>query len=247
MGILPILISGLITVGVLTLASAIQRITGTGLGLVAIPILVLHFGPTNGVLLAVVTSSLLSIVMIIEHRRLLVTRRIWPLVLAGLVGVGAGGWLARRSDEDTLVLFVGLAALFALVVPAIPRFRAVMSGQQGAWLAGGMSGFLHVTSGLSGPPLIAYGATTRWPLLSFVTSIQVAFLVFNVATLLTRGLPDIDPLLYIPGFAGVIIGSVLGGRLRNLVRARTIRTLMYVIAWSGVLLLLGRAFWNLFV
>lgn len=78
------LILGLATFAVFVVSGIIQRITGMGFGLVSAPILVLMFGPIDGVLLTVVASLVISSTMVVQQWKLIEFRRLVPILISTL-------------------------------------------------------------------------------------------------------------------------------------------------------------------
>ncbi|MGF3054747.1 hypothetical protein ACQUSY_12445 [Microbacterium sp. YY-03] len=48
---------------------------------------------------------------------------------------------------------------------------------------------MHVTSGLSGPPLAAHAVGDNWNQRSFTATVQVIFVVLCLSSVIIRGLP----------------------------------------------------------
>jgi len=221
-------------------AAVIQRITGLGFVLVLVGPIVLLYGPvegiTIGVLLALV-ASLTAVPLVWKH---IEWRRAWWLIWPGLIAAPFGALLVRLLPEPALLLLIAAMAYFALVAGWIPALSASLRGRTGAVVAGSAAGFMHVASGLSGPPLAAYAVGDRWPQRRFAASVQVIFAVFSIVSVALRGLP-VSPvedvwLLIGATAAGIAIGTILS---RN-VSPRIARIAMLAIAWTGATVVLVR-------
>lgn len=234
----------MVTVAVATvvvcLASAVQKITGMGFALVATPALVLLYGPIDGVLLVILTGAMISALMLVQVKARVDWPKTWRIVAAGCVISPLAVWVTRVLPPDWLLILVSVAACLSLIPTGDRGSGAWLTGSRGAFLAGGWSGFLHITSGLSGPPLVAYGLRERWERTSFVLSLQVIFLAFHAVTFAWRGLPALDLATLVWPVVGVIVGKVIGGVLDRRVSARAVRIGMLAIAWAGALTVLAR-------
>jgi len=230
----------LLTAGVIVIAAIFQRITGLGFGLVGVPLVVLLLGPVEGVLVMMVNSVVISGIMAAGSLRDIVWRRAWRLVLAGIIVSPLAVWLVYILDAAWLMIVVACAAFLSLSTSYITAPLTWLSGRRGLYIAGSMSGFLHITSGLSGPPLVAYSQREAWPQKSFVATIQVVFLSFNLLTLALRGLPSADLHPLIITVAATILGTFLGAMLQKRIPTLWATRAMIAIAWLGTLAVLVR-------
>lgn len=225
---------------VMIVASIVQRVTGLGFALIATPPMVLIYGPTLGVLTLVVSGLFVCFVMLIVMWRDVDWKRSILLSLAGLAAAPLAAWVSQVASPQVLLIIVGLAALLSLLGGRLVAVARVLVGTRGALIAGAASGFLHTTSGLSGPPLVAYGLNDRWEQRSFVASLQFVFVVYHLMTLAWRGLPDVDPgdMLLLVGASAV--GLAVGFLLAGAIPVRWARIGMLSIAWAGTVAMLVR-------
>ena len=221
-------------------AAVIQRITGLGFALVLIGPIVLLYGPVEGVTIGVLLALVASLSAIPLVWRQIEWRRTWWLIWPGLIAAPFGALLVRLLPEAALLLLIAAMAYFALVAGWIPALSASLRGKPGAIVAGSAAGFMHVASGLSGPPLAAYAVGDKWAQRRFAASVQVIFATFSIVSVALRGLP-VSPVADIwvlvgATAAGIAIGSILS---RN-VSPRIARIAMLAIAWAGATVVLVR-------
>jgi uncharacterized membrane protein YfcA len=221
-------------------AAVIQRITGLGFVLVLVGPIVLLYGPlegvTIGVLLALV-ASLTAIPLVWKH---IEWRRAWWLIWPGLIAAPFAALLVRVLPEPALLLLIAAMAYFALLAGRMPALSASLTGRTGAVVAGSAAGFMHVASGLSGPPLAAYAVGDGWPQRRFAASVQVIFAAFSVVSVALRGLPASpvpDVWMLVAATAG---GIAIGTILSRHVAPSIARTAMLAIAWAGATVVLVR-------
>jgi uncharacterized membrane protein YfcA len=221
-------------------AAVIQRITGLGFVLVLVGPIVLLYGPLEGVTIGVLLALVASLSAIPLVWRQIEWHRIWWLIWPGLVAAPFGALLVRVLPEPALLLLIAAMAYFALVAGWIPMLAASLRGRTGAVVAGSTAGFMHVASGLSGPPLAAYAVGDRWDQRRFAASVQVIFAVLSVVSVALRGLP-VSPatdiwLLVAATTAGILAGTLL----TRFVPPRIARRAMLAIAWAGATVVLVR-------
>ncbi|MBK0419957.1 TSUP family transporter [Leucobacter sp. CSA1] len=176
-----------VSCAVVLLAGAVQRITGLGFALTATPALVLGFGPTEGVRLVMVLGIVACALMGATMVSLIDWARSWSLIWPAMLTAPLAAYAAYVSPPAVLMILVGLAAVFALVTAGARGLSRMLRGRAGGLVAGGFAGFLNVTSGLSGPPLVAYAESIRWHPQRFVASLQLVFVAYNLIVL-GRGL-----------------------------------------------------------
>lgn len=221
-------------------AAVIQRITGLGFVLVLIGPAVLLYGGREGGTIAILLALIASVAALPLVWREIDVRRAWWLIWPGLLTAPVGALVVRLLPDAALLLLVAALAFFALLAPRMPMLAEALTGRSGAVAAGAGAGFMHVASGLSGPPLAAHAVGDQWPQRSFAASVQLVFAVFSLVSVLLRGLPSEPALdvgvLVAATAAGIIAGSALVRR----VPPATARTAMMVIAWIGAVVVLVR-------
>lgn len=223
------------------IAAIIQRITGLGFVLVIIGPLVIAFGALGGVTVAVLLALVASLAAVPLVWRDIDWRRSLWLMWPGLLTAPLGVLVVRVLPEPALLLLVGALAILALSASHIPGLSSAFSGRSGAVAAGAAGGFMHVTSGLSGPALAAHAVGDGWPQRSFAASVQAIFVVFSALSVALRGLPTIPVVDVVILIAATAVGIVAGTLLSRFVPTRLARLAMLTIAWAGSIVVLIRA------
>lgn len=233
--------SFLIAVLVVLLAALVQRITGLGFALVATPPLVLLLGPGEGVQVVVLVGIAACGAMGLTMWRFVDWRRALWLIWPAIVVAPLAAWVVSISPGAVLLLIVGVAAVLGLLTGRIRRASVLLVGRPGIVAAGSLAGFLNVTSGLSGPPLVAYADSIKWDLRSFVATLQVIFVAYNVITVAWRGLPSTISWSWLTALFLVAVGGIgLGTLLARRVPASWARWTMFAVAWAGAIIVLVR-------
>jgi len=223
-------------------AAVIQRLTGLAFILVLIGPAVLVYGGVEGVTVAVLLAVVASLTAIPFAWRMLDARRTLWLLGAGLVATPLGALLPRVLPETALLFVIAAMALIALLAPRFSRVTTTgLRGRRGMIIAGATAGFMHASSGLSGPPLAAYAVADRWEQRSFAASAQVVLLGYGLVSLALRGLPATPvPELAILG-ASAVVGILIGSMLVDVVSAAVARSVMLWCAWAGAVVIVIRA------
>ena len=229
------------------LAAVIQRITGLGFVLVLLGPVVLIYGPVEGITIAVLLALVASGSAVPLVWRQVEWSRTWWLVWPGLVAAPFGALLVRVLPEAALLLLIAAMAYSALVAGWIPALSASLRGRQGAIAAGSAAGFMHVASGLSGPPLAAYAVGDKWDQRRFAASVQVMFVAFSAISVALRGLPATAAADLWMLVAGTAAGILIGSLLTRYVSPRIARRAMLVVAWAGATVVMVRGALALFV
>lgn len=223
------------------IAAAIQRVTGLAFILVLIGPAVLVYGPIEGVTVAVLLAIVASALALPSAWREVDWHRTLWLLGAGLIAAPFGVLLTRLLPEPALLFVIAGMAVIALLAPLLGRVVAQsLRGRKGAFLAGAVAGFMHASSGLSGPALAAYAVGERWDQRRFAASAQAVLLGFGTVVLLLRGLPSIPPVdltvLGICTAAGILAGTLL----TKAISVAFARRAMLWCAWAGTLVVFVR-------
>lgn len=210
--------------------------------LVLIGPIVLVYGAVEGVTLAVLLAVIASVFALPSAWRDIDWARTLWLLGAGLLAAPFGALMTQLLSEPALLFVIAAMAIIALLGPRLSSpAAAFLRGRRGAIVAGAASGFMHSSSGLSGPALAAYAISDRWEQRRFAASAQMIFLGFGITSVLLRGLP-VSPVWEVGVLGACTAAGIIGGAL--LVRVVPIalaRAVMLWCAWLGALVVLVRA------
>ena len=225
---------------VIILAAAVSGLTGFGLAIVGVPLLLVFFEPAEVVVLIAFTSVFTNAVIIQDSWREVETRSIFSLIPWAILGLVFGTEVLLSVNPDYIRLGVGVI----VVLSAILLLRDVtVRGIEGRWgtvLAGATSGALSTSTGIAGPPIVLLFAARGLPKASFRASNAAYFLLLSVAivvVLFARSIVEVSQLwtaaaLVPAAFIGKTLGTTLVKRLSN--EAFRKITLM-VVLFTGVL------------
>ena len=199
------------------LAGIVSGMTGFGLALISVPLLLFVYEPRTVVVITAVLSVVINFAVVWDSWRDADRRVVIALLPPAFVGVVAGAELLRVVDPDYIRLVVGIVVVFS----ALLLLRDIrLPGAQTRWgavVAGSASGALSTSTGLAGPPIVLLLASRGFPKRVFRGSSALYFLVMSLlglAVLLSRGLLEAGDvpltLALVPAaFLGKFIGTAL--------------------------------------
>lgn len=219
-----------------------------GFALLVAPVFVVLFGPAEGVILVNYCGALSATMVLVAVRRDVdwaMAKRYLPWMV---LGVGAGAVITALMDESWLSLVAGgvlLASILASIV--LPR-RPAAPPPSFAALAGAGSGFMNVTSGAGGPPIVLHGLgsgvhprvvmATLQPIVILNCTLSIGFklpILWDPAAALAA-LPF---LLAAPLLCGG--GQLVGRRLSRLLDGRRLRIALLALSMIGAMLVIYSA------
>jgi len=251
----------LIEVTGLIFAGLTQGVTGFGIGLVAVGVLLIYHPPTVVIPSLVGVYIFTSIVLLYEHRvsfnkKMLGNNMLlsFPSLVLALLGMIGGSFLLTTISSKSLTLMIGIfVSLFSLYNFFRPRLNdklvfAVSPTNKNrkketilCYSASSTAGILEGLLGLGGPPIVIYLIYKRLDSKIFIATLSAFFLWINPLRLIhyiLLGLIDVEVIkLIFFIFIFVSIGLLLGILIRKtLLTERKFRmiavTLLFVIGMS---------------
>ncbi|MEM7347258.1 MAG: sulfite exporter TauE/SafE family protein [Chloroflexota bacterium] len=226
-------------------ASILQGVSGFGIALIAIPLLVNIFGLKTAAPLMAGLGLFIQLVMTIRYRQSFNFSAVWRLTLASFCGIPLGIYLLSRVPEVFLLTILGvvtvLYALYRLFQLPIPG----LVNKNWSLVFGGAAGLLAGAYSASGPPIVIYADSQRWTPDAFRSNVSGFFLlntiVVNITHYLNGNITEIvwrTWLITVPFiFCGLLIGFYVN-QFVNLVRFRQI--VMVLLLVLGLRLILSQ-------
>lgn len=228
--------------------TVLQRVSGTGVGLVVAPVLSLLMGPGPGVLATNAVTTCSGFMITLSVRRLVEWRHAAALVVSALPGIVAGALVVRWVPSAWLQVAVGAVVLVALAITRFSPEPPHASRRAAVVPAGLIGGFFNSTAGVAAPAMVIYSRVTRWDQVRFAATMQPVFMslgVLSAVSKLTAGvhmaLPVPLPLALGALVLTVLVGIVAGTYLaRHLSKATAQKlTMALAAAGGGVVLVRG--------
>jgi len=229
----------IIFIGVFT-----QTVSGFGLGLVAMPMLIAAIGLDNARPFIVLIAVTIQIIMMIKLRQSLTIGAVGIMSIMGLIGIPIGSqlteltWLSEKFLLTLVATIVLSYALYSLLSPTLPELKT------DRWLSafGFISGILTGAYNMGGPPVVIYGNARRWSPEQLRSNLQgISF--FKTSVLLTdhilrghftvpllAGYAKASPVIFI----ALTLGFVFAGRI-NVERFRQIILILLVVIGAKIL------------
>jgi uncharacterized membrane protein YfcA len=211
----------LLVMGVVFLALFTQSLSGFGLALVSMPLLVPFLGIQTAAPLVAIIALFGEIILLVYYREALNFSVVWRIAAASIIGTPLGVLLLRYAPERFVLSLLGFIvagyALYALLNFKLPRLEHSLW----AYTAGFLAGLLGGAYNTSGPPVILYGNCRRWPRDSFKSNLQGFFVVNSIVILLshfaasgyTAEIWQLVPFALGAAVLGIIAGTRLDKRL----------------------------------
>ncbi len=202
----------LLALGAAFAAGAVSGLTGFGLALVGVPLLLFVYDPATVIVLVMAFSLLINAAVVQDSREKVDWRMAAALSPPALVGVLLGTEVLRVAHPEHLRLAVGLlVTLSALLM--LRDVRLPGTGSRAAPpVAGLLSGALCTSVGLAAPPVVLLLAARGHPKAAFRATSALFFLVmsvFGAGVLAVRGLIPEGSLL----LAAALLPAALAGKL----------------------------------
>lgn len=244
--------NGLVDLTVTTLAAVtcailigavLQRLSGSGMGLVLAPTLTLVMGAATGVLLANATTTVSGLLLTLTLRRQVNWRRAAVICACVVPGAVVGALVVRAASAAWLQVVVGAAVLGAIAFTALADRLGRLPHVTRAWptpVAGVVGGFFNTVSGVSAPVLVIHSRLTRWEHTSFAATLQPIFMTMGAVSVAAKvllgstGVHELPPLWLLPYVVVlVLVGIGMGSGLARHVPTERAKALAMLLAGIG--------------
>jgi uncharacterized membrane protein YfcA len=202
-------------------SAVIQGMVGFGFNILVVPLLALFIDPKVVVPTVILHNVLLDCVVLASAWRFANLRRIWVLVLAGMVSTPVGVILLGVVNPEPLRIFIGLAVVASGTALLMGVQRTLSNEYAASAVAGSMGGAMNGLVGMPGPPVILLFANQGMEPREFRANIVTYFTVITFIAVgsywlhgaLTRDVLVLT-LVTLPATAvGVLFGIRLHGRV----------------------------------
>jgi uncharacterized protein len=168
--------------------------------------------------------------------------RLWPFVLAGVLGAPIGVWLLVRTDIATLKVAIGtFLAVYGVYALAAPRLPHVTAGRGADMVVGFIAGVLGGLGGYSGVLPAIWTQLRGWSKAEARAFYQPFIIVVHIVTLAALGTVALDRkglVLLVLGLPAMALGTWVGWQLYgHLDEKRFRQALAIMLLLSGVILI----------
>lgn len=203
-----------------TAAGVVSGLTGFGFALVSVPFLMLLMPPAGVVVAVLVIGEVVDCLNAVTSRSHVDLRLLGTLVPTAGLGMVAGSYVLVSAPPLALKLAAGgLVVVFALLLITKPPQGQARSLRGWTAIAGGVSGILTTSVGLSGPPVVLLASAflrdkhrSRATLAAFFTLIMPVGLAI---LLLQSAVPTSTWSATAMLVPGALVGRAVGSRLHR--------------------------------
>lgn len=222
------------------LAGSVSGLTGFGLALINVPLLLFVYDPATVVSLTAVLSVAINLTIVWDSWRDAQKQLVLALLPPAFLGTAAGVevlWVVNS-------VYIRLGAGIVVVISTLLLLREVrLPGAETWWgtvVAGSASGVLSTSTGLAGPPIVLLFASRSLSKHAFRGSSALYFLIMSLvglAALVLRGLMGVGHLpLALALVPAAFLGKLIGTTLLTRVSENTFRkTTLGVTLLAGAL------------
>jgi uncharacterized membrane protein YfcA len=216
---------------------------GFAFGIVATAIWLHAIDPIHSTILVVAGGTIIQAGTIWPLRRAMEPQRLWPFLVAGLIGIPIGVWLLIRTDAHALKVALGvfLAAygVYALATPRLPRIEG--GGRAADAAVGFVGGILGGLGGYSGVLPAIWTQLRGWSKEAARAVYQPFIVMAHVVTLALVGTVAMDRqglILLLIALPALLAGAAIGWRIYGKLDEHRFRQFLAVLlVVSGVTLM----------
>ncbi len=220
---------------ILLLAGFTHGFSGFGAIILALPLLTLFLDIKVVIPLCALMGLMVTLFVFWQMYSQISWREIWPLILAAAPGTLVGVLLAKYLDQKALAWILGVSLVcYSLTRLCLRGDFLVLRAKVWTYVFGFLSGFLGGSLSASGPPVIVYTSLKAWSSDQIKATLQGFFLMLNlviislhaVVGLTTLRVLTIFAAAFLPLLAGVWLGSLLYGKIKERYYRQTLLILL---------------------
>lgn len=218
------------------LAGCISGLTGFGLALISVPLLLFVYDPTTVVALTAVLSVSINLAVVWDSWKDAEKRLVFALLVPALFGLAAGVEVLKAVSPVYIRLGVGMVVVFSTLL-LLREIR--LPGAETRWgpvVAGSTSGALATSTGLAGPPIVLLLASRNLPKHAFRGSSALYFLAMGTLSLPLLVFRDVFDWSQAPLALALVPAALLGKFLGTAFVERISEKTFRVVSLSTVLL-----------
>jgi uncharacterized protein len=226
--------------------SGIQRVTGSGFGLILSPFVVLLIGAHEGVMLANFLSIFAPLFIMWRTWGLIDWRRLAWILIPALAVMPPAAWVSVHAPEGALYVAVGSLVIFGIMVSlVIHRVRLTLDGPLTRTVTGTAVGAGTVLAAVGAPATAIYTVLSRWSIPVMIATVQPLWLVVSLVSFGSKWAIDAGQLPGLPWWAWLgsvvaIVGGMYAGEwVQRHMNEVALRRAVTVVALLGGILALG--------
>lgn len=163
-----------------------QAISGFGLALISMPLLIQFIDPLTAAALVALIALTTQMVMLARYHRQVQVRGLGRFIMGSLLGIPIGVVALSRLDKQMILIVLGLLlitySLYSLFTPKLPEIKNPR-WQYGFGFASGLLGGAYNTGG---PPFVIYGMCSGWRSTEYKANLQVLLMVNSASVVIAH-------------------------------------------------------------
>lgn len=226
-------------------AGFIQRVSGFGLGIFAMLFLP-HFMPshTAAATISCLFSCGTSTYNAIKYRRTIPFKTVFPLLISAMIMIPIAVYFSVLVSAKFFKIFLGIVLIcLSIYFLFFDQRISIKPTVKNGILAGAIGGSLNGLFSTGGPPVVLYLTHASNSNMAYFSGIQFYFCITNIYATIFRfinGAVSSQIIVYATiGFAGCMIGDIVGKRVFNKLDSFKLKCVIYVgMIISGILMML---------
>ncbi len=168
------------------LAILTQAVAGSGLALIAMPLLVDILDPITAASLVALMAITTQLIMLVRYRQSLQARGLWRLMVGSLLGIPIGIYALSQLDKQIILTTLGLVLITYVAISfftlPLPPFKHSCWGCGFGFLSGMLGGAYNT----GGPPFVIYGLSQKWEPQRFKANLQLLLMVNSFSVVIAH-------------------------------------------------------------
>lgn len=225
-------------------ASTVYTALGFGIGMVALPLLLLVFDSQTSIVLSNTTALPLILLILRGNREKADVRRMIPIGIASLIGAALGAWVLASADDRPLRLAILVLILIFTVTTVFKIEFTIPFPKVAGPSIGFVVGLLITGIGIGGPLLALYLLSLKWNRQKLRASLVVAFSFLILSATVGYALGGqytVERLILLgAAFVPAMIGYFLGSWIIRTINERVFRAFAVGLILVSSLIVLGQ-------
>lgn len=223
---------------IISLAIFTQTVSGFGVSLVAMSLLVNVMGIREATPLVALVAMTAELIILFHYRHAFNLRAVARLAAAAVAGIPLGLIFLQQVEVEVVTTMLGVIllaySLYSLLCPTLPH----LDHPGWAYGFGFLGGILGGAYNTSGPPVIIYGTCRRWPPAEFKGNLQGFFMLVStlaaIGHVISGNMTTAVWQNYLYAVPGIALGSIVGFSLDKRIKPQHFRHIILIL-----LLILG--------
>ena len=232
----------ILSILIIFFASAVQGAIGFAYALIAVPLLSLILPMKIIVPMIVISSFVNNIIVVYSTRKFIDIRRIWLMILFGVLGIPLGTYALNNVNPESLKLIVGILILINSIF-MIKGYQIKFKRVKLAYgLVGFISGVLNGSVSISGPPIALFLNNEGYSKNEFRASFGLYASIINALTivtfafnnLLSKDMLSIFSINILPLLIGSFLGLFVSNKIPNKLFKKIVLFLLVIISITTI-------------